>query len=107
MNKLCSDIPTEVAALSSGVDDWTLTTGNSLNTPCGWEPSDDEDSLSTTETSLLSVSGKFILSYGTVSTKCMVCAQLKRSHLCKQATDLCNNKTQQVWWWLVWDLCIT
>ena len=34
-NKLCDDVPTQVQALSSGVDPgWQVTTGNSFGTPC-------------------------------------------------------------------------
>ena len=34
-NKLCSDVPTEVQALSSGVTtSWSVTTGNSIGTHC-------------------------------------------------------------------------
>ena len=36
-NNLCSDIPTQVAALSSALPSyggWDITTGNALNTPC-------------------------------------------------------------------------
>ena len=35
-NKFCSDVPTQVQALSSGVSDWLVTTGNSIGTVCGW-----------------------------------------------------------------------
>ena len=33
-NKLCDDVPTEVAALSSEVSSWIIALGNSLGTPC-------------------------------------------------------------------------
>ena len=37
-NKLCSDVPTQVQALSSGVTSgWKVTTGNSIGTVCGWQ----------------------------------------------------------------------
>ena len=37
-NKLCSDVPTQVQALSSGVtSNWQVTTGNSFGTICGWQ----------------------------------------------------------------------
>ena len=37
-NKLCSDVPTQVQALSSGVTSyWQVTTGNSFGTICGWQ----------------------------------------------------------------------
>ena len=36
-NQLCSDVPTEVQALSSGLDtNYKVTTGNSIGTVCGW-----------------------------------------------------------------------
>ena len=35
-NKLCSDVPTEVQALSSNLSNWGITTGNSFGTVCGW-----------------------------------------------------------------------
>ena len=36
-NKFCSDVPTQVQALSSGVANWYVTTGNSFGTVCGWQ----------------------------------------------------------------------
>ena len=37
-NKLCSDVPTEVQALSSSVTSgWQVTTDNSIGTVCGWQ----------------------------------------------------------------------
>jgi len=33
-NMLCDDVPTQVQALSSQVDGWYVTTGNSFGTPC-------------------------------------------------------------------------
>ena len=37
-NQLCSDVPTQVQALSSGVTSyWQVTTGNSFGTICGWQ----------------------------------------------------------------------
>ena len=38
-NHLCSDVPDEVQALSSGVESWYMTTGNSIGTLCGWNAS--------------------------------------------------------------------
>ena len=35
-NRLCSDVPTQVQALSSGVTNWFVTTRNSIGTTCGW-----------------------------------------------------------------------
>ena len=41
-NQLCSDVPTQVQALSSNVDAggnsivWKVTDGNSIGTTCGW-----------------------------------------------------------------------
>ena len=37
-NHLCSDVPTQVQALSSGVTSyWAVTTDNSIGTVCGWD----------------------------------------------------------------------
>ena len=36
-NKLCSDVPTQIQALSSGVSVWSVTTGNSFGTVCEWQ----------------------------------------------------------------------
>ena len=37
-NKLCSDVPAEVQALSSGVTSyWQVTSDNSFGTICGWQ----------------------------------------------------------------------
>ena len=38
-NKLCSAVPTQVQALSSGISDYYVTTGNSFGTVCGWDGS--------------------------------------------------------------------
>ena len=35
-NDFCSDVPTEVQALSSNLSNWGITTGNSFGTVCGW-----------------------------------------------------------------------
>ena len=34
-NKFCDDVPTQVQALSSGVNYWRVTTGNDFGTVCG------------------------------------------------------------------------
>ena len=37
-NKLCSDVPDQVTAMSSSVTSyWQVATGNSIGTVCGWK----------------------------------------------------------------------
>ena len=38
-NKFCSDVPTQVQALSSSITGYQVTTGNSIGTVCGWDGS--------------------------------------------------------------------
>ena len=53
-NNVCSDVPTQVQALSSGVTSgWAVTTGTSIGTVCGWiEDSRFPGAGSTTATSI-------------------------------------------------------
>ena len=40
-NKLCSDVPNQVTALSRSVTSyWQVTTGNSIGTVCSWKVSE-------------------------------------------------------------------
>ena len=50
-NSFCSDVPTEVRALSSGISDWYVASGNNIGTPC-WQFTSNGDFIPTAATSV-------------------------------------------------------